>query len=85
MLLNHFLCAIFLLLPSAQADSHNVPFIDTRWRVTDVVAESSFAAPERILNKEQYFLKGWSEGIFCSADLTGSPRHMQNTRLMRFY
>jgi len=32
-----FLCSIFLLLPSAQVNSQDVPFIDTRWRVTDVV------------------------------------------------
>ena len=46
-------------------------FIDTKWKVSNVVGETWFAKSENIIGKHQEFYKGFSEGVFYSCDYAG--------------
>ena len=46
-------------------------FIDTKWKVSNVVGETWFSKSENIIGKHQEFYKGFSEGVFYSCDYAG--------------
>ena len=46
-------------------------FIDTKWKVLNVVGETWFSKSENIIGKYQEFYKGFSEGVFYSCDYAG--------------
>ena len=46
-------------------------FIDTKWKVSNVVGETWFSKSENIIGKYQEFYKGFSEGVFYSCDYAG--------------
>jgi len=46
-------------------------FIDTKWKVSNVVGETWFSKSENIIRKHQEFYKGFSEGVFYSCDYAG--------------
>ena len=60
---------IFVLLFFTTTSYAN--FIDTKWKVSNVVGETWFAKSENIIGKHQEFYKGFSEGVFYSCDYAG--------------
>ena len=60
---------IFLLIFFTTTSYAN--FIDTKWKVSNVVGETWFSKSENIIGKYQEFYKGFSEGVFYSCDYAG--------------
>ena len=61
---------LFFLLVFFTETSH-ANFIDTKWKVSNVVGETWFSKSENIIGKYQEFYKGFSEGVFYSCDYAG--------------
>ena len=61
---------LFFLLVFFTEISH-ANFIDTKWKVSNVVGETWFSKSENIIGKYQEFYKGFSEGVFYSCDYAG--------------
>ena len=60
-----------LLLLSGLPNLTHAQFIETSWRVAEVVGEPWFANPSNIIGKDQNFFKGWAEGVFYECDYKG--------------
>ena len=61
---------LFFLLVFFTETSH-ANFIDTKWKVSNVVGETWFSKSENIIGKYQEFYKGFSEGVFYSCNYAG--------------
>ena len=59
-------------------------FIDTSWRVTELVGEPWFADPSSIIEKDQEFFKGWAEGVFYECDYKGQSKIFTHYQLEEF-